>query len=55
MYNYISDKEFLSRMRKTCVNIMQELCHKLKEKYDMGASFDHIVSCRKKSNNAKCQ
>lgn len=39
MYDYISDKRFLSLMRKTCGNIMQELCRKLKEKYDIGASF----------------
>ena len=35
MYKYIEDKQFLSRMRSLCGEIMQDLCHTLKEEYDM--------------------
>ena len=34
MYKYVEDKQFLSRMRSLCGEIMQDLCHTLKEEYD---------------------
>ena len=39
MYHYLDDKEFLSKMRKLSGEIMQRVCHYLKEDYDIGASF----------------
>lgn len=39
MYEYVDDKQFLSRMRSLCGDIMQHLCHTLKEEYDIGSSF----------------
>lgn len=39
MYHYLDDKEFVSKMRKLCGEIMQDLCHILKEDYDIGANF----------------
>ena len=39
MYKYVEDKQFLSRMRSLCGEIMQDLCHTLKEEYDIGVSF----------------
>ena len=39
MYEYVNDKQFLSRMRSLCGDIMQDLCHTLKEEYDIGASY----------------
>lgn len=39
MYDYVDDKQFLSRMRSLCGEIMQDLCHTLKEEYDIGSSF----------------
>ena len=33
MYEYVNDKQFLSRMRSLCGDIMQDLCHTLKEEY----------------------
>ncbi len=39
MYEYVKDKEFLSRMRSLCGEIMQDLCHTLKSEYDIGSSF----------------
>ena len=37
MYEYVNDKQFLSRMRSLCGDIMQDFCHTLKEEYDIGA------------------
>ena len=37
MYTFVNDKEYLALMRQTCGEMMQELCHVLKEKYDIGA------------------
>lgn len=31
MYEYVDDKQFLSRMRSLCGDIMQDLCHTLKK------------------------
>ena len=39
MYHYLDDKEFVSKMRTLCGDIMQDLCHILKEDYDIGATF----------------
>ena len=39
MYHYLDDKEFLSKMRRLSGEIMQRLCHYLKEDHDIGASF----------------
>lgn len=37
MYEYVKDKQFLSRMRSLCGEIIQDLCHTLKEECDIGA------------------
>ena len=39
MFNYVEDKEFLSRIRNLCGGIMQDFFHYLKEDYDIGATF----------------
>ena len=39
MFDYVEDKEFLSRIRNLCGRIMQDFCHYLKEDYDIGATF----------------
>lgn len=39
MFDYVKDKEFLSRMRNLCGGIMQDFCHCLKKDYDIGAVF----------------
>lgn len=39
MYDYVEDKEFLRRMRSLCGEIMQDLCHRLKEDYDIGSVY----------------
>lgn len=39
MYHYIDDKVFLSKMRSLSGEIMQSLCHFLKEDYDIGTTF----------------
>lgn len=39
MYHYLDDKKFVSKMRTLCGDIMQDLCHILKEEYDMGSTF----------------
>lgn len=39
MYHYLDDKEFQYKMRALSGEIMQKLCHYLKEDYDIGASF----------------
>ncbi len=39
MYHYLDDKELVSKMRSLCGDIMQDLCHILKEDYDIGATF----------------
>lgn len=44
MYEYLNNKEFLSHIRSSCGNIMQNLCHTLKEEHNIGASFCLIGS-----------
>ena len=39
MFEYVKDKEFLSRARNLCGEIMQDFCHYLKEDYDIGTTF----------------
>ena len=38
MYHYYEDKEFLRKMRAESGGIMRELCHTLKEDFDIGAT-----------------
>lgn len=39
MFVYVTDKEFLSCVRRLCGEIMQDFCHYLKEDYDIGSVF----------------
>ena len=39
MYEYVSDREFLSRIRTEAGEILQDLCHNLKVDHDIGARF----------------
>lgn len=39
MFEYVEDKEYLSRVRRVCGGIMQDFCHSLKVEYDIGSSF----------------
>lgn len=44
MYNYVEDKQLISRMRPLCGNVMQDLCHTLKEEFGIGATFTLVGS-----------
>lgn len=44
MYEYVEDKRFVRQMRQSCGSLMQELCHQLKEDYDLGTSFSLVGS-----------
>lgn len=44
MYHYLDDRKFLHKMRALSGEIMQSLCHWLKEDYDIGANFYLIGS-----------
>ncbi len=48
MYHYLDDKEFVSKMRSLCGDIMQNLCHSLKEDYDIGSTFYLVGSGKRK-------
>ena len=48
MFDYVEDKDFLSRMRSLCGEIMQDFCHCLKEDYDIGATFYLVGSGSRK-------
>lgn len=48
MFKYVEDKDFLSRMRRLCGEIMQDFCHYLKEDYDIGAVFYLVGSGKRK-------
>ena len=48
MYHYLDDKEFEGKMRRLGGKIMQELCHILKEDYDIGATFYMVGSGSRK-------
>lgn len=39
MFNYVTDKEFISKMKQLCGSIMQDLCKCLKRDYDISATF----------------
>ena len=39
MYHYLDDKKFVHEMRAFSGERMQQLCHYLKEDYDIGANF----------------
>lgn len=39
MYDYLEDKEFQQKIRSFSGELMQQLCHYLKEDYDIGANF----------------
>ena len=44
MYNYVTDKKLISRMRSCCGDMMQDLCHTLKEVSDIGAELTLVGS-----------
>lgn len=44
MYNYLTDKKLISRMRSCCGDMMQDLCHTLKEVSDIGAEVTLVGS-----------
>ena len=44
MYEYVSDREFLSRIRTEAGEILQDLCHNLKVDHDIGARFSMVGS-----------
>lgn len=44
MWHYLDDKQFLHKMRTSSGELMQDLCHTLKEDYDIGANFYLIGS-----------
>ena len=39
MFEYVTDKEFLSHVRNLCSEIMQDFCHYMKVDYDIGTRF----------------
>ena len=39
MFHYLDDKGFEHRMRRTCGNIMQDLCQTLRKVYNIGTNF----------------
>ena len=39
MFKFVDDKNFISKMKGCCGKIMQDLCHCLKEEYNIGAIF----------------
>lgn len=44
MYNYVTNKQLISTMRSLCADIMKDLCHTLKEDYDIGGTFTLVGS-----------
>lgn len=44
MYHYLDDRKFESSMRNLAGKIMQSLCHRLKDEYDIGAGFQLVGS-----------
>lgn len=44
MYEYVTDRKFISQMKKSCGNLMQELSHQLKKDYDIGTNFFMVGS-----------
>lgn len=48
MYEYVSDREFLSRIRTEAGEILQDLCHNLKVDHDIGTRFFMVGSGARK-------
>lgn len=44
MYEYVNNKQLICSMRSCCGDIMQDLCHILKVKYNIGATFTLVGS-----------
>ena len=44
MYNYVTNKKLISSMRSCCGDMMQDLCHTLKEVSDIGAEVTLVGS-----------
>lgn len=44
MYNYVTNKQLISSMRSCCGDMMQDLCHTLKEVSDIGAELTLVGS-----------
>lgn len=44
MYNYVTDKQLIRSMRSCCGDMMQDLCHTLKEVSDIGAELTLVGS-----------
>ena len=44
MYKFLDDKELLAKLKRFGGNLMQDLCHRLKVKYDIGANFNLVGS-----------
>ena len=44
MYNYVTDKQLIRSMRSCCGDMMQDLCHTLKEESDIGAEVTLVGS-----------
>jgi hypothetical protein len=48
MYEYVEDREFLSRIRTEAGEILQDLCHNLKVDHDIGARFFLVGSGKRR-------
>lgn len=48
MYEYVNDREFLSRIRTEAGEILQDLCHNLKVDHDIGARFFMVGSGKRR-------
>ena len=44
MYNYVTNKKLISSMRSCCGDMMQDLCHTLKEESNIGAEVTLVGS-----------
>lgn len=55
MYNYVTNKQLISTMRSLCGDIMKDLCHTLKEDYDIGATFTLVGSGARNLILQKCK
>lgn len=44
MYNYVTNKKLISSMRSCCGDMMQDLCHTLKEESNIGAEITLVGS-----------
>lgn len=48
MFNYVTDKELIAKMRQLGGELLQDLSHTLKEDYDMGTTFFLVGSGKRK-------